>query len=111
PLPLHDALPIYADRLPRHARVPGYGHADRDLAALRARPLQPGPPLRLRGGGLVLALRGRGLAGPVPVRLRALTRRRPRKTGRGPAMCRPEAFAVVGRRGRAAAPRRWRCRG
>ncbi len=36
----------------------------------------PHPPLRLRGGGLVLALRGRGVA--VPVRLHLCLGRRPR---------------------------------
>ena len=36
-------------------------------------PLQQGPPLRVRSGGLVLALRRRGVAGPVPVRLRAVS--------------------------------------
>ena len=35
-------------------------------------PLRPRPPLRVRGRCLVLALRRRGLAGAVPVRLRAV---------------------------------------
>ncbi len=45
----------------------------RDLAALRQGPFHQGPPLRLRGGGLVLALRRRGVAGAVPVRVRAVS--------------------------------------
>ena len=44
------------------------------LAPLPEGPLHPRPALRLRGRGLVLALRRRGVAGPVHLRLLALMR-------------------------------------
>ena len=67
---------LHAHRLPRPARDHRRDHADGDLAARAARPLHPQAPLRLRGGGLVLALRRRGVARPVHLRVLAVAHRR-----------------------------------
>src|SRR5690606_40320369 len=64
---------LHADRLPRPARDRGCDHAVRDLGPDDARALHARAPLRLRGGGLVLAFRRRGVADPVRVRLLDLT--------------------------------------
>src|SRR5690606_16683568 len=60
---------LHADRLPRRARHHRHGGAAGDHAALHARSLHARAPLRLRRRGLVLALRRRGLAGLVHLRL------------------------------------------
>jgi hypothetical protein len=65
---------LHAHRFPRHARDPGRDHAERDLVPLCEGSLQQGQPLRFRSRGLVLALRRRGLARVVRIRLRALIR-------------------------------------
>ena len=63
---------LHADRLPRSARDDRRHHADGGLAAGAARAFHARPALRLRGGVLVLALRRRGVAGPVHLRVLAV---------------------------------------
>jgi cytochrome c oxidase subunit III len=65
---------LHADRLPRPARDPRSDHADRDPApnSLSGTLLEPGTALRIRGRGLVLALRRRRVADPVRVRVLAV---------------------------------------
>ncbi len=60
----------------------------------------PAEAFRLRGGGLVLALRGRGLALPVRLRLRDIRSRRRALDEAGPILCclgRPGAAPTAGR--------------
>src|SRR3989344_9487889 len=92
-LSLHDALPIclhrtgtypenrrlwrdvlHAHRVSWFPRDHGHDHADRHPRPLDRGPFPSRPPLRLRGRGLVLALRGRGVARPVHLRVLALIR-------------------------------------
>ena len=69
---------LHADRISRTARDDRCDHADRDADPIDARPLHSGAPLRVRGRGVVLALRRRGVDRVVHLRLLALIGRRPR---------------------------------
>src|SRR6185437_15143341 len=72
---------LHAHRLPRPARDDRRHHAVGDLAPRAARPFHRAEALRVRGGGLVLALRRRSVARPVYIRLLAvvgLAKSRPR---------------------------------
>src|SRR3970282_363445 len=57
--------------IPRHHRL---HHAHHDPVPLRRGPLQARPSFRLRGGGVVLALRRRGVARTLYLRLLAISR-------------------------------------
>ena len=73
---------LHADRISRPARHHRRDHAHGDLVARAERPLHAEPALRVRGGRVVLALRGRGLARLVLLRLLAVTREASRPQGR-----------------------------
>ncbi len=64
---------LHAHRLPRPARHARRDHAAGDLAARDERSLHADAPLRLRGDRVVLALRGRGVAGAVHLRVLAVS--------------------------------------
>ncbi len=66
---------LHADRLPRFPRDHGRDHAGGDVVPLLEGPLHADASLRVRRRGLVLALRRRGVAGPVRVRVLAVTSR------------------------------------
>ncbi len=68
---------LHADRLPRPARDDRRHHADGDLAARDEGSLHPAASLRVRSRGLVLALRRRGVARPLHLRLLDLIESRP----------------------------------
>ena len=63
---------LHAHRLPRFPRDAGRHHAGVHLAADPEGTLHAGTPFRLRSRGLVLALRRRGLVGPVHLRVLGL---------------------------------------
>jgi hypothetical protein len=66
---------LHADRVPRLPRHRRRHHADGDLVPLPEGPFHPHPPLRVRRGGLVLALRRRRLAWPLYLCILAITAR------------------------------------
>ncbi|MFD0326959.1 hypothetical protein [Lysobacter gummosus] len=59
-------------------------------------PFRQGQPFCVRSGGLVLALRGRGLAGPVPVRVRAVSAATGSAKQNEGRRCRPFVFQAGG---------------
>jgi len=66
---------LHAHRIPRLPRDAGRDDAHRDPLPLRGGPLQARPPLRLRGGVVVLALRGRGVAAALHLRVLGIAAR------------------------------------
>src|SRR5579871_5828205 len=116
---------LHADRLPRPARDDRRDHAARDLAARREGPLHARAALRVRGRVVVLALRRRGVARSVRLRLLALGRetaaaRDPRRNRPGwsaphrpPSRRPPRPSAARARAARSRRPtwRHSRCRG
>ncbi len=78
---------LHADRFPRLSRVRRHADAAVHHPAADERALHGRPPFRLRRRGLVLALRGRGLAGPLHPRLLDVTRASRRKAPEGAFFC------------------------